>query len=45
MKKIYNTNNSKKKKVGLNETNSSEQLSKIFPNIGEFNKQDEEKFK
>ena len=35
----------KKKEVGLNETNLSEQLSKIFPNINEVNKQDEEKFK
>ena len=35
----------KKKEVGLNETNLSEQLSKIFPNINEVNEQDEEKFK
>ena len=35
----------RKKEVGLNETNLSEQLSKIFPNIDEVNKQDEEKFK
>ena len=35
----------KKKEVGLNETNLSEQLSKVFPNINEVNKQDEEKFK
>ena len=32
-------------KVGLNETNLSEQLSKIFPNINEVNKQDEKYFK
>ena len=30
-----------KKKVGLKETNLSEQLSKNFPNIDEVNKQDE----
>ena len=35
----------KKEEVGLNEMNLSEQLSKIFPNINEVNKQDEEKFK
>ena len=35
----------KKKEVGFNETNLSEQLRKISPNIDEVNKQDEEKFK
>ena len=35
----------RKKEVDLNKTNLSEQLSKIFPNIDEVNKLDEEKFK
>ena len=41
MKKIQSIQIIPKKKVGLNETNLSEQLSKFFPNIDEVNKQDE----
>ena len=44
MIKKYNTNNLKKKGVNLNEMNFSEQLSKLFPNIHEVNKEDKEKF-
>ena len=44
MIKKYNANNFKKKGVNLNEMNFSEQLSKLFPNINEVNKEDKEKF-